>query len=68
VDGSEVPVSIVNGALMGLEVPEGSHQVELSFTDPGFHSGLQATLAGVLVLVLLGLVSRRGQDAPQAQP
>jgi hypothetical protein len=68
VDGNEVPVRIVNGALMGLEVPEGSHQIEFSFTDPGFHSGLQATLAGVLVLVLLGLVSRRGQGARPEEP
>ena len=68
VDGNEVPVRVVNGALMGLEVPEGSHQVELSFTDPGFSSGLQATLAGVLVLVLLALVSSRGQDTRAEEP
>lgn len=68
VDGNEVAVHVVNGATMGLEVPEGSHQIELSFTDPGFYSGLQATLAGVLVLVLLLLVSRRGQGAREEEP
>jgi uncharacterized membrane protein YfhO len=68
VDGNEVDVRAVNGALMGIEVPEGSHQIELTFTDPAFHSGLQATLAGVLLLVLLLLVSRRGHEERAEEP
>ncbi len=63
VDGNEVPVEVANGAVMGLEVPEGSHQVELTFTDPGFQSGLEATLAGLLVLVALVFLTRRAGEA-----
>ncbi|WNG50315.1 YfhO family protein [Archangium minus] len=68
VDGNEVDVRAVNGALMGLEVPEGAHQIEFTFTDPAFHSGLQATLAGVLLLLLLLFVSRRGPDTQEEAP
>ena len=64
VDGNEVPVEVANGAVMGLEVPEGSHQVELTFTDPGFQSGLEATLAGLLVLVALVFLTRRALTHP----
>jgi membrane protein YfhO len=68
VDGNEVPVEVANGAVMGLEVPEGSHQVELTFTDPGFQSGLEATLAGLLVLAALGFITRRSRDTGTAEP
>ncbi|PTL84051.1 YfhO family protein [Vitiosangium sp. GDMCC 1.1324] len=68
VDGNEVPVQVVNGATMGLEVPEGSHQVELEFTDPNIQSGLQATIAGALLLGLLFVSRRREPEAPPEAP
>lgn len=69
VDGHEAPVHAVDGALMGLEVPEGSHQVEFTFTDPGVGSGLQASLAGAVVLGMLWLLARRGEaPAPPREP
>ncbi|MET0402828.1 MAG: YfhO family protein, partial [Cystobacter sp.] len=40
-DGEEVPIWNVDAALMGVVVPEGSHQIEFAFTDPGFYPGLQ---------------------------
>jgi hypothetical protein len=67
VDGNEVPVRATNGAVMGLEVPEGSHQVELTFTDPGFGTGLLSTFLGALLLAGLWFVSRaRPEDSPAA--
>ncbi|WP_434389932.1 YfhO family protein [Melittangium boletus] len=67
VDGEEMPVYAVNGAHMGLEVPEGDHRIELAFTDPGLVSGIQASLVGLLVL---GLVLLRGREdkAPPPTP
>lgn len=65
VDGNEVAVRATNGAVMGLEVPEGTHQVELTFTDPGFGTGLLSTLLGLLVLAGLWFVTRpRLADSP----
>jgi uncharacterized membrane protein YfhO len=65
VDGNEVAVQATNGAVMGLEVPEGTHQVELTFTDPGFGTGLLSTLLGLLVLAGLWFVTRpRLADSP----
>jgi hypothetical protein len=42
--------------------------VELTFTDPGFQSGLESTLAGLLVLVALGFITRRSRDTGTAEP
>ncbi|WNG30077.1 YfhO family protein [Cystobacter fuscus] len=63
VDGEEAPVLTVDGALMGIEVPEGTHQVDFEFTDPGLSSGIQASLAAALVLALLLVLSRRSTGA-----
>ena len=59
VDGAELPVWNVDGALMGVPVPEGTHQVEFTFTDPAYDSGLQASLAGALLILALLLLTRR---------
>ncbi|MFY0580849.1 YfhO family protein [Cystobacter fuscus] len=63
VDAEETPVLTVDGALMGIEVPEGTHQVDFEFTDPGLSSGIQASLAAALVLALLLVLSRRSTGA-----
>lgn len=69
VDGNEVPVRVADAALMGIEVPEGAHQIELSFTDEAFSSGLQATVAGLVLLgLLLFVAKRREAQAEQASP
>ena len=66
VDGEEAPVWNTDAALMGVVVPEGTHQIAFTFTDPGFHSGLQATLAGAVLLLALLFLTRRAKDAGSA--
>jgi hypothetical protein len=68
VDGREVPVRATNAAVMGLEVPEGDHRVELSFTDPGFSAGLAVTLGGVLLLGLLWVLAGRLRSSAPGAP
>jgi hypothetical protein len=63
-DGKAAPLKIVNGATMGIEVPEGRHSVEFEFSDPGVRLGFALTLVGGLLtasLVLLGRRLRAGQ-------
>lgn len=64
VDGQQVSLSVVDGALMGLEVPEGTHQVVFTFTDPGLALGLLATLAGLLLLGAMGFITRPSRVPP----
>jgi hypothetical protein len=53
VDGREVPVGRVDYVLLGLELPAGARQVELTFDDPAFHRGRAVTLGAVAVALLL---------------
>lgn len=62
VDGRPVPVRLFGGALLGVEVPEGVHQVTFTYTPPGAVAGLllsAATAAILMVLCLSDLNSRR---------
>jgi hypothetical protein len=68
VDGREVPIRAVDGPLMGIEVPAGTHQVEFRFRPVLFQTGLAVallTLGSAWAVVLLGR-SRRWTDASRA--
>ncbi len=49
VDGQEVKVYSINSGLCGLEIPEGSHQVTLSYEAPYKRLGQIVSLAGAAV-------------------
>ena len=51
VDGRPAGLKIVNGATMGVEVPEGVHSVEFEFSDPGVRLGFAITAAGLLLAI-----------------
>lgn len=59
VDGVEQKVDMVNGLIMGIEIPEGQHTVVFTYRDPSYAAG--ALVTGVTVVVLAGgiLVGRR---------
>lgn len=52
VDGKIVPINTAMGIFMGIEVPQGLHQVELSYQLPGLNIGLLLTFISVFVLIL----------------
>jgi hypothetical protein len=52
VDGREAAVGRVDYVLMGLVLPTGARQVELSFTSPRYERGKMITLAAILVAFL----------------
>lgn len=53
VDGHPAPVLRANVALMAVPVPEGEHEVRLTFTAPTVMAGLLISLLSLAVLVLL---------------
>ncbi len=62
VDGKPVPVARTNALVLGVPVPAGQHEVQLTFTPPGWTTGRNVTIvAAVLVLALLVADTRRAR-------
>jgi hypothetical protein len=63
VDGEPVPVYLVDHALRGIQLPAGSHQIELRYRTPALLPGITITAVTVAVLAaaifMLGMDSRR---------
>ena len=55
VDGRAAPVERVHGSFRAVEVPAGTHGVELAYAPSPFRWGVAGTLAGLLLLALLSL-------------
>lgn len=53
IDGRESPIVQVDHALMGIVVPAGAHEVQLSFHSTWFGLSLAITLAGLACALLL---------------
>ena len=63
IDGHAAETVTVDGFMLGVRLPPGSHTVSFRFTAPGLHAGLVVSgLAAILVLVLL--VDRRRRSEP----
>lgn len=62
VDGVETePVEIAD-ALIGIPVSAGTHTVEMSFFPYGMVTGILATMAGVVVLIIIAVYERRRKN------
>lgn len=63
VDGVAAPVVEVDGELLGVAVPAGTHTVALVFRPASFRLGLALALSAALLLVGIGLADlRRGRE------
>ncbi|MBL9038374.1 MAG: YfhO family protein [Archangium sp.] len=58
-DEAEVPVLAVDGTLMGVAVPQGTHQVRFEYAQPGLALGAVLSGVGVAVLLALAWLGRR---------
>ena len=65
IDGADVDIAKVNGGLMGLRVPAGTHEIVFTYTTPGLKLGWICTAAGavmigVYMLVWYAVLKKRG--------
>ena len=58
VDGEPVDILRADTAFMGLDLPAGSHDIELRYFTPGLALGGAVTAGAVIVLVALAIVLR----------
>jgi hypothetical protein len=67
VDGQPAPLHQANYAFQAVEVPAGSHQVQLRYQDRAFRAG--AVLSGLTLLTLWVMMKRYGPgDGDSAEP
>ncbi|MEG0409178.1 MAG: YfhO family protein [Bacilli bacterium] len=55
VDGKETPIKIVNLGLIGFDLSEGVHSIEMIYTPPGLKIGVIISLISLMVLILIKL-------------
>lgn len=60
-DGVEVELYKVNGGLMAMVLPEGTHTIEMKFVPAGIQLGFIVSLASISVLLGLFLINRRNK-------
>jgi hypothetical protein len=60
VDGKRVPVARTNALVLGVPVPAGTHEVRLEFTPPGWSTGRNLSILGIVAVaaLLLSDISR----------
>lgn len=68
VDGKNVEITPVGGALLAFPLEKGSHEIALVFYPRGFWPGLMVTLVSVVLFVLLCLFSGRKRGNKSASP
>lgn len=62
IDGKKRAVDMVNGLIMGTEIPGGEHVVVFKYEDPAYYIGNTVTAVTVVALIVAGIVSwQRGR-------
>lgn len=59
IDGSEQKVDMVNGLIMGTQIPQGVHTVVFKYHDNSYVIGYLITGATIVTLIVCYIVSRR---------
>lgn len=61
IDGKEVALSpAFGGGMSQIQVPEGSHRIEMRFQSPGFTVGCAASIAALAACLVMLRVQKRG--------
>jgi hypothetical protein len=60
VDGKETQIYRADFAFRAIVVPGGKHNVEFNYNPLSFNSGTLAAILGLLIIIMLAIVSKRG--------
>jgi len=63
-DGKEVPVRIADYSFLGVEVPEGRHEIRLAFDPLSFRIGRAVSFAALGLLILFAVIYCGAPAAP----
>ena len=59
VDGKNVQAEKVNCAFIGFSLGEGSHEIEITYTAPGFKAGLAISIVSISSIILTEFMRKR---------
>jgi len=62
VDGVVTPVISYEQALVAIDAGEGSHEVVLKFTPPGFKAGLLVSAVGIVGLIAVSIIDTKKKN------
>ncbi|MCQ2516025.1 MAG: YfhO family protein [Saccharofermentans sp.] len=62
VDGVETPIIPYQDALIAIDSGEGSHDITLRFTPPGFKAGLLVSVVGIVGLIAVSVIDSRKKN------
>ena len=61
VDGEKIEAVQLAEALVGIPVTAGTHTIEMSFFPKGMAVGIMMSIAGVIIVVMIGILEKRKQ-------
>ncbi len=67
VDGEKSEILCVGGALIGIELDEGLHTIEMTYTPPGLWTGSAITLVSLLLFLITMMWERQRKRKPKPQ-
>lgn len=59
VDGTEVKTQKINIGLLGIEIKEGKHNVELTYQPPLLRVGILVSILSCIMLIILQVINRK---------
>lgn len=71
VDGEQVEITPIAGALVAFELPKGEHTIRLSYLPKGFIKGTVITVVGLVAFIgyiVFGIIRKRRKNQAEASP
>ena len=62
VDGEKAETYSLMGAMLGVNISAGEHEIELSYIPEGFKTGVTASAAGALLFIFIAVIDRRRKN------
>ena len=60
IDGNTQEIEAVAGAFLGVPIPEGTHQITLTFTPEGFTIGISISIVAFIITIILCGIEKKG--------
>lgn len=67
VDGVETTIYVTNDMFMGIDVPEGAHEIVLKYTSPGIKTGIITTILAILVAIFYEVIYTKRKQKENAE-
>lgn len=67
VDGEKAETYSLMGAMLGVNISAGEHEIELSYIPEGFKTGVTASATGALLFIFIAVIDRRRKNKKSSE-